>query len=109
MPEPFNLTKVKPKMIPVPEAIKREIIANPVPRANHRKTLAEIEAEKKERRAGLQKAIRDEYEGGAKQRFPLATEGLKSTKKIEKVREDLGKRKQHPAERDSFYQKSSQT
>jgi len=42
--DPFNLTKPKPKMIPVPEPIKREIIANPVPKANHKNALAEIES-----------------------------------------------------------------
>jgi hypothetical protein len=87
--EPFRLTKPKPKMIPVPEPIKREIIANPVPKANHRKSLAEIENEKKDRREGFRKAIRSDYEGGAKQRFPLATEGLKSTKKIDVATRDL--------------------
>lgn len=34
-PEPFNLTKPKPKMIPVPEAIKREVKANPVPKTHY--------------------------------------------------------------------------
>lgn len=47
---PFNLTKPKPKMIPQPEVIKKEIKANPVPRNLFKKTLAEIEKEKEERR-----------------------------------------------------------
>jgi len=64
--EPFNLTKPKPKMIPVPEAIKREIVANPVPKANNRKSLADIEKEKNERREGFRKAIRNDYEVGGK-------------------------------------------
>ena len=31
VPEPFNLTRAKPKMIPLPQVIKREVKANPVP------------------------------------------------------------------------------
>ena len=50
MPEPFNLTKPKPKMIPLPEAIKREVKANPVPKHLNKKSLADIEDEKKKRR-----------------------------------------------------------
>jgi hypothetical protein len=41
--KPFNLTKLRPKMIPVPDAIKREVVANPVPRGMFKKTLADIE------------------------------------------------------------------
>jgi hypothetical protein len=50
VPEPFNLTKPKPKMIPLPEAMKREVKAIPVPKNLNRKSLAEIEDEKKKRR-----------------------------------------------------------
>jgi hypothetical protein len=45
--KPFNLTKLRPKQIPVPDAIKREVVANPVPRGMFKKTLADIEDEKK--------------------------------------------------------------
>lgn len=44
--EPFNLTKPKPKVIPEPEALKREVQANPIPKAIYWKTLEEIEKEK---------------------------------------------------------------
>ena len=50
VPEPFNLTKPKPKMIPLPEAMKREVKANPVPKNLNKKSLAEIEDDKKKRR-----------------------------------------------------------
>lgn len=49
-PEPFKITKPKPKVIEKPEPLKREIKANPVPKNLYRKTLAEIEKEKQERR-----------------------------------------------------------
>ena len=45
--KPFNLTKPKPKMIPPPEQIKREIKARPFPKAAHKKTLEDFEADKK--------------------------------------------------------------
>lgn len=32
VPEPFNLTKARPKMIPLPQVIKREVQAVPVPK-----------------------------------------------------------------------------
>ena len=40
---PFNLTKPKPKMIPPPEQIKREIKAKPIPKGMFKKTLADVE------------------------------------------------------------------
>lgn len=76
VPEPFNLTKPKPKMIPLPEAMKREVKANPVPKNLNKKSLAEIEDDKKKRRQATIDAIRKEYENNEKQRFALATEKL---------------------------------
>ncbi len=86
MPQPFNLTKPKPKMIPVPEVIKREVVAKPVPAHINKKSLADIEKDKQERRMATVNAIRSEYESGAKQKFVLATEALPSTKKNEEVK-----------------------
>lgn len=37
-------------MLPPPEAIKREVKANPIPKNLNRKSLADIEAEKEARR-----------------------------------------------------------
>lgn len=37
-------------MIPLPEAIKREVKANPIPKNQNKKSLADIENEKKSRR-----------------------------------------------------------
>ena len=62
---PFNLTKQKPKIIPPPEQIKREIKARPVPKNMNKKTLADIENEKKQRRQATTKAIQGDYEGNA--------------------------------------------
>jgi hypothetical protein len=46
VPQPFNLTKPKPKMIPVPTLIKREVVAKPVPKHLNKKSLADIEKDK---------------------------------------------------------------
>ena len=57
------MTKPKPKMIPPPEQIKREIKARPMPKGMNKKTLADIEQDKKKRREATINAIRNEYEG----------------------------------------------
>lgn len=67
--KPFNLTKPKPKIIPMPEVVKREIKANPVPKNLFNKKLADIEKDKKDRRMARVNSIKKEYEGGQKQRF----------------------------------------
>jgi hypothetical protein len=73
---PFNLTKVKPKIIPQPEALDRQIIANPVPKNLFKKTVTDVEKDKEERRKAKTEAIRREYEDNNKKRFELATEKL---------------------------------
>lgn len=89
--KPFNLTKAKPKMIPPPEQIKREIKAKPVPTGMFKKSLADVEDEKKERRQATIKAIKGEYEQNPKKRFELATGGLKSNAKPEAVQQEVEK------------------
>ena len=71
--EPFNLTKPKPKMIPMPEAIKREVKANPVDKRIYKKSLADIEAEKLARRLATVQAVQKEYEQSEKKPFVLTT------------------------------------
>lgn len=71
--QPFNLTKPKPKVIEKPIPLVREIKANPVPKAHYRRTLAEIEKEKQDRRKSKLNLIRQEYEGGSVQMFKLKT------------------------------------
>jgi len=56
--EPFNLTKPRPKVIPQPEALLRETKANPVPKNLFKKTLADVEKEKEERRLAKTAAVR---------------------------------------------------
>ena len=78
-------------MIPVPDVIKREVSAMPLPKNMNRKSLADIEKDKKDRRLATTNAIRNQYETNDKQRFPLATEALTSIKKNEEVKELMEK------------------
>lgn len=86
---PFNLTKVKPKKIPLPEVIKRVTEASPVPKNMNKITLEDIETDKRKRRQATTDMIRREYENGSVQRFALATEARPSATKGEKVKEAL--------------------
>jgi len=83
------LTKQKPKMIPPPEQIKREIKARPAPKNMNKKTLADIENDKKQRRQATINAIRGDYEGNVKKRFALATEGRPTISKNDRVKEEV--------------------
>lgn len=62
VPEPFNLTKARPKMIPLPQVIKREVVAVPVPKNQNRVMLADVEKQKEQRRKATTEAIRNQYE-----------------------------------------------
>jgi hypothetical protein len=53
-------------MIPLPQVIKREVKANPVPQAISRKSLADIEQDKLKRRQATADAIRRDYETAQK-------------------------------------------
>ena len=87
--KPFNLTKPKPKMIPPPDQIKREIKAKPIPKGMFKKTLKDIEDEKAERRKATVNAIKGDYDENVKKRFDLKTEKLTSNKKVQKVKEEV--------------------
>lgn len=85
---PFNITKPKPKLIPAPEAIKREVKARPMPKNFNKKTLADIEADKMKRRKATINAVKDEYEGNMKKRFALQTEGRPTVNKFAKAKDE---------------------
>ncbi len=86
--KPFNLTRPKPKVLPQPEAIKREIKRNPVPKNHYKKSLQDIEREKEERRQEKLNRVKAQYEGNIKQRFDLETEKRRPDKK-QKVYEEV--------------------
>jgi hypothetical protein len=60
--QPFNLTKPKPKVIPAPEGLPREVKANPIPKGMLDTTVEKVEKKKDERRKINTEAIRKEYE-----------------------------------------------
>ena len=55
----------------------------------NKKTLADIEADKKQRRQATISAIQNEYEGNAKKRFSLATEARPTIAKVAKVKVEV--------------------
>ena len=63
---PFNLTKPKPKVIPRPQELPREVKANPIPAGLFKKTVEEVEREKEQRRNAKREEIRKEYEDNSK-------------------------------------------
>lgn len=87
-PKPFNLTKPKPKVIPQPEAMAREVKSNPVPKNLFKKSLAEIEQEKADRRAKETENVRKGYQESDKQKFPLETEKRRPDK-FEKAKNEV--------------------
>lgn len=67
--------------------LPRTTKANPIPHNLFKKTVGEIEKHKADRRKALTESIRQEYEGNQKKRFELATEGLKSIKKLDETKQ----------------------
>ena len=61
-------------MIPKPEALERELKANPVPKNLFKKSVVDIEKDKEDRRKAKTEHIRKEYEENPQKRFDLATE-----------------------------------
>lgn len=59
--EPFNLTKVRPRLIPEPTTISRQVKAKPVPTTNNKTSLAELEEEKKRRLEEERARVKDKY------------------------------------------------
>ena len=79
---PFNLTEQKPKMMPAPQEVVREVKANPVPKNLFKNSLAKIEQEKSERRLATATAVKREYAENRMQRFALATESRPTADKF---------------------------
>ncbi len=72
--------------------IKREIKSNPVPKNLFKKTMADIERDKEERRKQKVEAVRQTYEAGDKQRFKLQVE--ERPKKFDQIKEKYLKEKE---------------
>eukprot|EP00971_Amphidinium_carterae_P075295 1488114-Amphidinium_carterae.1 len=62
-PDPFQITKPKPRLIPEPEVINRKIKAKPVPAMIHGTSLAEVEEDKKKRLEEQKAKVREKHAG----------------------------------------------
>mmetsp|Transcript_99109 Transcript_99109/g.212345 ORF Transcript_99109/g.212345 Transcript_99109/m.212345 type:complete len:757 (-) Transcript_99109:76-2346(-) len=60
-PVPFNLTKPKPRLIPEPEVISREVKALPVNPVIHKTSLEQVEDEKRKRLEEQRSRVADKY------------------------------------------------
>jgi hypothetical protein len=87
--QPFNLTKPKPKLIPEPDGLPREHKALEVPKNLFRKTVADIEKDKEDRRKAKTEAIRREYEENNQKRFELNTEKRPTIEKFDRAKDEL--------------------
>jgi hypothetical protein len=65
----------------------RELKSNPVPKGLFKKTLAEIEKEKEDRRKQITDQTKQQYDAGLKKRFDLTTE--KRPNKFNKIKEEV--------------------
>ena len=70
----------------------REIKSNPIPKNLFKKNLAEIEAEKADRRKKESDAVRQGYQESEKQKFALATE-MRRPEKFSKAKEEVLKKR----------------
>lgn len=90
-PKPFNLTQPKPRLIPEPQVISREVKAMPVPSGMHKTSLAEVEAEKKRRREEEKTRLASKYATSKYSELEIAkpkdtTEVDELTRKVEAER-----------------------
>jgi len=61
--KPFNLTKVKPRLVPEPDVISRQVKAVPMPAHIHKVSLGDVEEEKKQRLEEHREMVKQKYDG----------------------------------------------
>jgi len=83
-PKPFNLTQPKPRLIPEPEVISREVKALPVPAAIHKTSLAEVEAAKKKRLEDEKEKVQRKYPSESNFKFD-ASEARRNPTELEEL------------------------
>eukprot|EP01138_Halocafeteria_seosinensis_P006232 gb/GECG01006373.1/.p1 GENE.gb/GECG01006373.1/~~gb/GECG01006373.1/.p1 ORF type:complete len:910 (+),score=221.53 gb/GECG01006373.1/:1-2730(+) len=89
-PKPFNLTQPRPRFLPEPEKIPKKIQANEVPSYIHKKSLKEIEEERKKRTQENAEKTKKKYQNAKAPRFSEIrrdTEKLKQQIEAERDRE----------------------
>lgn len=93
--KPFNLTQPRPRLIPEPDVISREVKAQPVPSSIHKNSLKKVEEEKKkkyeeEKAKVLAKYREDDHfslETGARRDHEVVMEDLKKKVEAEQMAE----------------------
>ncbi len=89
IPAPFNITPARPVRVPLPQKIKQEIVANPVPRTLNARTLETIDQERKAVRARVFAETQKKYDSS--QEFQLHATKDTVTKLVEEKEEELAK------------------
>ena len=84
-PAPFNLTKPKPRLIPNPDVISREVKSMPIPESLYKTSVEEIEAEKEARRQKLKEEIATKYDPADEPKLFTRERGID----IDKLRSDV--------------------
>jgi len=85
--EPFNLTKPKPRLIPVPDEIPRQIKAEPVPKMINATNLDAIAKERKEKLAAAKEEVNSKY--GPEHEFELETAKRVAIDEHEELRKEV--------------------
>jgi len=85
VPEPFDLTVPRPRLVPLPEPIEREVKAKEVNPIIFKNSLAKIEEEDVKRKEQVKAATENKY--SEEERFRLRTEGRASD--IDKIRQQV--------------------
>lgn len=81
-PKPFNLTQPKPRLIPEPEIINREVKALPVPATLNATSLAEVEEQKRKRLEEEKNKVAAKYQGTE---FNLETKTRRDGSELEEL------------------------
>jgi len=85
VPEPFNITKPKPRLVPQPEPISREIKATKIPQSVYKTDLKSIEEQNQARRQQIHEAVQGQYR--CEDEFNLAIANRAA--ELEKIREEI--------------------
>ena len=89
IPEPFNLTKPKPRVIQEPIPISNKFVMNPIPIEEFKKTsLKKLEEEKKERLEIIKKNVLEKYQ----KEKPIKFKTDERPMNLEKVKEEVEKK-----------------
>ncbi|KAL4453394.1 hypothetical protein ABPG74_017601 [Tetrahymena malaccensis] len=101
VPQPFKLTKPKPKAIPEPIKIPKIVKANPVPQTIFQTNLNEIVDKGKQRREEIKKQKQKELEDATKNQFKFQLDNRPN--KFEKIKKEVEEEKNKQLQFDNTY------